>query len=154
MTLNARIVLAGLMLAIFLAMVATALTYPANAAFVPLVIGVPGAVLCLIQLATELRNARTPAASAAPARDVRQEWTMIGWLFGFVAGVVLLGFLLAAPLLLFAYLRIRAKAAYWLAILLALGGLGLIYGVFDYTLGVTLFEGLLTPIVTGWLGIS
>jgi hypothetical protein len=155
MALNARVILAGVMSAIFAAMVGMALSYPVDAAFVPLVIGIPGTVLCLIQLATELRAARSPAAAApGPVRDVRQEWIMYGWLVSFVASVVLLGFLVAAPLVLYAYLRFKAKAARWLAVVIALAGLALIYGVFDYTLGVTLWEGFLTPIVTGWLGLS
>ena len=153
MTLNARIILAGLMLAIFGAMVAAAFTYPTKAAFVPLVIGVPGTLLCLIQFGTELRAARTTAATA-PARDVRREWVMYGWIVGFVASVTLLGFLIAAPLVLYAYLRFNAKAPQWLAGLIAAGGLALIYGVFEYTLGVELFEGLLTPIVAGWFGLA
>jgi hypothetical protein len=153
MTLNVRIILAGLMFCIFAAMVGMASTYPANAAFVPLVIGVPGTVLCLIQLGVELRTARA-GRTTAPARDVRGEWLMFAWLFGFVASVILFGFLVAAPFVLFAYLRFKAKAPYWLCGLIALGGLALVYGVFEYTLQVTLFEGLLTPIVTSWLGLS
>jgi hypothetical protein len=153
MTLNARIFLAGLMLALFGAMTGTALGYPAKAAFVPLVIGVPGTVLCLIQLVTELRasSSRTEAPST---RDVRREWVMFGWIVGFVTTVTLLGFLVAAPLVLYAYLRFNAKEPHWLAGLIAAGGLALIYGVFEYTLEVTLFEGLLTPIVAGWFGIA
>ena len=153
MALNAKIFLAGLMAVIFGSMVGMALGYPAKAAFVPLVIGVPGTVLCLIQLGVELRNVRLPG-KPGPVRNVRQEWTMFGWLVGFVLGVILLGFLVAAPILLFSYLRFRAKAPYWLAGLIAAGGLALIYGVFQYTLQVELFEGFLTPIVTGWLGIA
>jgi hypothetical protein len=153
MMLNARIFLAGLMLAVFGAMTAVALNYPAKAAFVPLVIGVPGTVLCLIQLGTELRASH--AGTAAPStRDVRREWVMFGWIVGFVATVTLLGFLVAAPIVLYAYLRFNAKEPHWLAALMALGGLALIYGVFEYTLEVTLFEGLLTPIVAGWFGIA
>jgi len=153
MTLNARVFLAGLMLALFGAMVSAALTYPAKAAFVPLVIGIPGTVLCLIQLGVELRHAQMGTAPAAK-RDVRREWVMFGWIVGFVASVTVLGFLVAAPLVLYSYLRFNAKEPHWLAGLIALGGLGLIYGVFEYTLEVTLFEGLLTPIVAGWFGIS
>jgi hypothetical protein len=151
MTLNAKLILAALMLAIFAAMAGTAFTYPAKAGFVPLVIGIPGTLLCLVQLITEIRHARQ--GLAPPKRDVRREWVMYGWIVGFVVTVVLLGFMLAAPIVLYAYLRFNAKEPRWVAALIAAGGLALIYGVFEYALQVELFEGLLTPIVAGWLGI-
>jgi hypothetical protein len=154
MTLNAKIILSGLMLAIFGAMVATAFSYPAQAALVPLVIGVPGTVLCLIQLGVELRHARESTGAPAKQRDVRREWVMYGWIVGFVVTVTLLGFMLAAPIVLYSYLRFNAKESHWLSALIAVGGLALIWGVFEYTLGVDLFEGLLTPIVAGWLGLD
>ena len=153
MTLNARTILAGLMLAIFAAMTATAITYPAKAAFVPLVLGVPGTVLCLVQLVTELR-ANQAGKTADKPRDVKREWVMFGWIVFFVVSVTLLGFIVAAPLVLYSYLRFNAKEPHWVAGLLAAGGLALIYGVFEYSLQVTLWEGLLTPIVAGWLGIA
>ena len=152
MTLNGKLILAGLMLAIFTAMVASALTYPAKAAFVPLVIGIPGTVLCLIQFGVELRHARQGVPPST--RDVRREWVMYGWIVGFVVAVVLLGFLVAAPIVLYSYLRFNAKEPHWVAGLIAAGGLALIYGVFEYTLEVSLFEGLLTPILASWLGLS
>jgi|SRR6185312_10402171 hypothetical protein len=153
MTLNARTILAGLMLAIFAAMTATALSYPAKAAFVPLVLGVPGTVLCLIQLVTELRANQAGKIDSKP-RDVKREWVMFGWIVGFVVAVTVLGFIVAAPLVLYCYLRFNAKEPHWVAGLVAAGGLALIYGVFEYTLQVTLWEGLLTPLVAGWLGIA
>lgn len=153
MTLNARIILAGLMLALFAAMTAAALSYPAKAAFVPLVIGIPGTVLCLIQLGTELRASHAGKTDDKP-RNVKREWVMFGWIVGFVVAVTLLGFLIAAPLVLYAYLRFNAKEPHWVAGLMAVGGLALIYGVFEYTLEVTLWEGLLTPVVAGWFGIA
>src|SRR3954468_21770212 len=153
MTLNARVMLSGLMLAIFAAMTATALSYPAKAAFVPLVLGVPGTVLCLIQFATELRASQAGKTDEKP-RDIKREWVMFGWIVGFVVTVTLLGFIVAAPLVLYFYLRFNAKEPHWLAGLIAAGGLALIYGVFEYTLQVTLWEGLLTPVVAGWFGIA
>ena len=153
MTLNAKTILAGVMLAIFAAMSATAFAYPTKAAFVPLVIGIPGTVLCLIQLGVELRHLRDGTAQPS-TRNVRREWIMYGWIIAFVIGVVLLGFMVAAPILLYAYLRFDAKEPHWLAGLIAIGGLALIYGVFEYTLQVDLFDGLLTPLVADWLGIA
>ncbi len=50
-----------LMLAIFVAMVGTAATYPADARFMPFVIGIPAIGLCLLQLFIDLK--RKPAAA-------------------------------------------------------------------------------------------
>jgi hypothetical protein len=47
------------MLAIFAVMVGMAAYYPPQARFMPFVIGIPGLVMCLIQLALEIRDARS-----------------------------------------------------------------------------------------------
>ena len=47
------------MLAIFVAMVGIATQYPPQARFMPFVIGIPGIVMCLIQLVLEIRDARS-----------------------------------------------------------------------------------------------
>lgn len=69
MTINSRVIFTGLMLAIFVAMDAMATTYPYKAWLMPLVVGLPGAALCLFQLFVELRKAApVPGASAPVAR--------------------------------------------------------------------------------------
>ena len=49
------------MLAIFTVMVGMATQYPPQARFMPFVIGIPGIVMCLIQLVLEIRAARSGA---------------------------------------------------------------------------------------------
>jgi len=65
--------------------------------------------------------------------------------------VVAFGFVLAAPVMLFAYLRFRSRESWWLSLLLPLAVLAMLYGVFQLALGVPLFEGLVTPLITDWL---
>ncbi len=60
------------MLAIFVVMVGIAAQYPPQARFMPLVIGIPGIALCLLQLFLEFRESRKPKASE-PA-DTRSEF--------------------------------------------------------------------------------
>ena len=48
----------GLMLAIFLGFLAVATTYPVSASLMPYVVGIPGALLCLLQVWIELRSGR------------------------------------------------------------------------------------------------
>jgi Tripartite tricarboxylate transporter TctB family len=55
---SGRIFMSAVMLAIFVVMVGLATQYPPQARFMPLVIGIPGFVLCLFQLAIEIRARR------------------------------------------------------------------------------------------------
>ena len=55
--LNGRVLIAFVMFAIFVAMVAVALGYPAQARFMPLVVGVPGIAFTLLELIREVRHA-------------------------------------------------------------------------------------------------
>jgi hypothetical protein len=57
---NGRIVIAFVMFAIFVVMVGVALTYPPQARFMPLVVGLPGIALTLFELTREVRRALHP----------------------------------------------------------------------------------------------
>lgn len=57
------------MLAIFVVMVGIATQYPPQARFMPLVIGIPGIVLCLLQLFLEFRESRKPQSETAGIRN-------------------------------------------------------------------------------------
>jgi len=57
---NGRIVIAFVMFSIFVVMVGVALTYPAQARFMPLVVGLPGIGLTLFELIREVRRALHP----------------------------------------------------------------------------------------------
>lgn len=143
-----------LMLAIFTTMVVMALGFPANARFMPLVVGLPGIALCLLQLVLDLRGAqRARPRVAGPPQEgdgedfgrhtVRMEW--LSWLYFvlFIGGVLLFGFLLAAPVLIAAYLRREAGVRSGRALIA--GGLSAVvmYLLFQQALGFRLFEGLL-----------
>jgi Tripartite tricarboxylate transporter TctB family len=53
------------MLAIFTVMVGVASTYPPDARFMPLTVGIPAIALCLLQLALDLYRRRTPESDEA-----------------------------------------------------------------------------------------
>ncbi len=75
---------------------------------------------------------------------------MVLFIYGcgaFVLAVVAFGFLFAAPVMLFAYLRGRSRESWWISLLLPLLVLGMLYGLFEVVLGVPLFEGLVTPLI-------
>ena len=69
---SGKIFMSAVMLAIFVVMVGIATQYPPQARFMPLVVGIPGVALCLLQLFLELRERSLPKASA-PA-DTRSEF--------------------------------------------------------------------------------
>jgi hypothetical protein len=146
-TINSRVVFTGLMLAIFIAMDAMALTYPYKAGLMPLVVGLPGAALCLFQIIVELRRPGDAPVMSAP---VSRELQMFGWLAGFAAAILLLGFLIAVPLMLYLYLRFDSHESQWLSLTIALAGVAVIYGVFDQLLAVQLWDGFLPPMITDW----
>lgn len=79
---SGKIFMSAVMLAIFTVMVGMATQYPPQARFMPLVIGIPGIVLCLFQLFLELRAHRRPMAR--DSADTRSEYTKAQEVAGFV----------------------------------------------------------------------
>lgn len=148
MTLNGRVAHASLMLAIFVGMDAMAATYPFKAALMPLVVGVPGAALCLYRLWVEVR--RVPVEKS-DGRIIRRELQLLGWWSGFIGGIVLFGFAIATPILLYSYLRFDSREPHWRALLVAAGGFAVVYGIFATLLSVQLWPGFLPPMVSDLL---
>jgi hypothetical protein len=124
------------------------INYPAKAASIPLIIGGIGGALSFLQLILELRASRSPAFEERI--ELNKDLPIYLWIWVFVLAIVGFGFLIAAPVMLFVYLRFRSKESWRLSIGLALGVLGLLYGLFQVALGVPLFEGLLTPMISNW----
>jgi hypothetical protein len=122
--------------------------YPPEAASMPLIIGGVGAALSLLQLIRELRASR---GAYEEQIDLRKDVPIYLWVWGFVLAVVAFGFVIAAPVMLFAYLRWRSKESWWLCLLLPAVVLAILYGLFETVLGVPLFEGLATPPIEDWL---
>ena len=121
--------------------IVAALDYPPAAAEMPLVVCGFGALLSLLQLIVELRASR---AAGEDAIDLGKDMPIYLWVWAFVLGVVALGFVVAAPVVLFAYLCFRSRESWWLSGLLSLAVVAFLYGVFQVGMGVPLFEGLLT----------
>jgi hypothetical protein len=141
--------LSGTFLVIFASAALVArLSYPAAAASMPMIIGGVGAALSLLQLIRELRASR---GAYEEQIDLRKDLPIYLWVWAFVIAVVAFGFVIAAPVMLFAYLRWRSAEAWWLCLLLPAAVLAILYGLFETVLGVPLFEGLVTPLIEDWL---
>ena len=175
------------MLVIFTVMVGVASTYPAEARFMPFVVGIPAIALCLLQLALDLYRRRAPATDndrdplkqaedqvariagrrvqfdmpsenalfTASEHDehVRVHREIIVWSYflGLIAGILLLGFRIAVPVFLVAFLRYQAGVRWGSALLY--GGLGALalYLLFEKVLRVSLHAGFLTDLIVSRL---
>lgn len=151
-------VLTFVMLAIFSTMVLTAIRYPAGARLMPLVVGIPGILLCLVQIALDIRQDRRVGSGAQATEDddrpdrVGRELAMWGYFLAFIAGLLMLGFWISVPAMLIVFLRNEAKASWTKVLTLTVLATGTLYLVFAVTLQVRLFPGFLTPVVGRWLG--
>ena len=152
MILNGRILTTTAMLAIFAGMSLMAVGYPDKARFLPLLVGVPGTLMCLAQLVFDVRSAlqgRAAEDTAEATLEHPREVKMFFWLALFFIGIMSFGFLYAAPVLVFAYLRFGEKEPWKTAILGGFGAWVILYGVFTRLLELFLFEGFLTRLLIG-----
>lgn len=132
------------MLAIFAGMVAMATAYPAEGRFLPFVIGIPGTVLCAIQLAIEINTARRESGrrlTEDERRNLRVAAVLFGWLIGFMVTILLFGFLFSMPVLLFAFLRWHQRESFAVSATLAGGGMIGMWLVFHLLLKLPLHAG-------------
>lgn len=137
------------MLAIFSAMTIIALGFPDKARMMPLLVGVPGTLLALAQLISDFRAVDPDKQFAEGEVERRRERHMLGWIAAFLAGVLGFGFLIAAPLLVFAFLRFGQRESWTVAIVSGVGVWVILYAVFTRMLGLFLFEGLVLPLLIG-----
>ena len=168
--------LTGLMLLIFAGMVGIALQYPEGARMMPLVVGIPGIALCLLQLVLDAKNAEAgafgyrfkaapkagkpeTAAIAVPGEEeefgphtVRGELTMGFYFVAFIAAVLVFGFYVSVPVMLISFLRREADASWRLTLGLGLGATLVMFLMFSVLLHIRLHPGFITPMVMRALG--
>ena len=118
----------------------TALRWPPKAALFPLVMGIPLLVLAVAQLVMDLRE-RPPATPEA-----RRAWGILAWMVGFIVLVLLLGFPLAVPVFVLAYLVTSGRESWLLSVVLAAAAWGAFYVLFQRLLHFPFEDGL----ITGW----
>lgn len=170
---NFSTLLTVVMLVIFSVMVAMAFQFPADARFMPFIVGIPGIVLCLVQLLVDWRKAQTvmvsPEAQALPAlrgvtlpdtgepalsegETVRREIVMWIYFLAFVGGLLLFGFWIAVPIMLVSFLRLQAKLSWQAALAAGLGASLLLYLIFEVLLRIRLHPGFATGFIFNALG--
>ena len=138
--------------------VASAWHWPFKAAFFPLAVGVPLAVLAGVQLVLDLRGRGGPAAGPAIdfqlGTDVadkvarRRAAGLFAWIAGFVVLVALVGFPIAVPIFMASYLGLESGAGWRMATGLTIAAWAFFYGVFQWLLRLPFESGW----VQTWLG--
>lgn len=155
MTFDSKILTTVAMLSLFGGACLLALGLPGKAAFMPLLIGIPGVLLCSAQLALDIREARAEsrkplAEGAAPAEETeaaadgsRSELEMFVWLGVFTALLLGFGFVVGGPIAVLLFVHFEKKNN-WLNAMFAAGGtFAVLFGIFIWILELTLFRGFL-----------
>lgn len=129
------------MLAVFLAFVVPALFFHPEARVMPLLVGVPGAMLCFWQLLVEFN---TEDGETGGGKIVsRSELAIALWLLAFIVGIVALGFSFGASPIVAFYLYFVAKERPRTALIAGIFCFALMYVFFERIMNMQLFEGLL-----------
>lgn len=131
--------------------VVAAWSWPWKAALFPLVIGVPVFVLATVEMLWVLLGTTERGAVKdfqmshdLPDREIlRRTAAAAGWIVGFFAAILLLGFPLAVALFVFLYLKLQGKESWLFSALFTAAAWLFFYGLFDRLLHL--------PFPDGWL---
>jgi putative Ca2+/H+ antiporter (TMEM165/GDT1 family) len=140
MIFEGRIVVSLIMLALFAGMVGYAFTFPADARFLPWVIGIPGLLFCIGQLIIELRDRTTEERDPT---ERRRELKMFAWFVAFIVAILLFGFVYAGPVLVAAYLYFDWHERPIVVVTSAIVAFAVLFGIFEWALELRLFGGFL-----------
>ncbi len=169
------------MLGIFVVLVAIASGYPANARFMPFVVGFPAIALCVLQLFLEWRQRRASREPGAAEADVapagarhgiailaqtlpvpeaqltrretlRKEAVLWAYFLALLGGILVLGFWPTIPLFLIGFLRYQAKASWPLTLMLSSAASGVLYLALEQAFRLELHRGFLTQFISDLIG--
>jgi hypothetical protein len=128
----------------------------------PWAIGIPMLILAIVQVIFDLKGVKAKESTDAapvdfqftqtvePAIAKKRAITMFSWLFGFFVAVLLVGFSIAIPLMMFTYMKFQGKESWVLSLVLTVIAFIFYYMLFVRVLNLPFPEGLLLP----WLGLS
>jgi putative tricarboxylic transport membrane protein len=143
MMINRKAVTSIVMLIIFLVFVGQALTFGAQARIMPLLIGIPGIIFCILQILLDARGGNDGVAGTryfSPG-----ELPVMGWIVGTIVLVTAFGFSFGAPPMVAAYLLVIAKEKLRTAVAGAVVCFLMFYVLFERLMGAQLFHGLAMP---------
>jgi hypothetical protein len=140
--------------------VAMAWSWPWKAALFPLVIGIPLFCLATVEVLWEFLGRKDSGTEAGGAKDfqisqevpraevVKRGVVAAGWISGFFAAIVLLGFPVAVPLFVLLYLKLEAREGWILSVAMTAAVWALFYGLFDRLLHLPFPQGWLLSLVS------
>ena len=127
----------------------TAWGWPSKAALFPLAIGIPlfclaaAEALWVLLGAGEKRTEAMDFQVSTGTGSLRRAAVAAGWMLGFFAAIVLLGFPIAVPLFVLLYLKLQGREGWSVSLIMTLAVWGVFYGLFDLLLHLPFPAGLL-----------
>lgn len=148
MIFNARTLTTLAMFVLFAGACLMAMQLPQKAAFMPLLIGVPGTLLCAAQLVIDVIRVRRDgsefrAAETADDNSGQSETAAFLWLGLFSVALIGFGFVVGGPLIVGAFVRFSSRDSVPTALFAMAGTFAVLYGVFIWLLELSLFRGLI-----------
>ena len=131
------------MLIIFFVFVIQAFSFGSQARIMPLLIGLPGIVFCVIQIVLDVR--RESESAAEKRYFLPGELPVMAWIVASVLMVTAFGFSFGTPPMVAAYLLFIAKERPRTAIISAAVCFLMFYVLFERMMGAQLFHGLIVP---------
>ncbi len=172
MKLKGEFIFEVLILGVIIGFVSYSLSYSPTARLLPLVVGIPGIIFAVLQLIGSIPGVSKRLEKLSSTKDLfgtkgikpteeAQEseeeaekvstpaWIIFVWIVGFTGLIVLFGYLVAVPVLVFSFLKFRSEASWLYSILSAVGIEVVMYGGFVLLLNVFLYEGLVFILIAG-----
>jgi hypothetical protein len=143
---DGRLAVSVMMLAIFAFFVGQALAFRPEARSMPLLVGIPAILLCLLQIALDLRMRSNTVTQSAILLVKERPITM--WLLAFFLAIVGFGFAYGAPPMVAAYLYFAARERPAVVIAGGIFSIVVLSFVFERLLKVPLFEGLISAFLS------
>lgn len=153
MQLNGRTLFSGVILLVALWALYATRDWPSNTALYPRVVSVPFILLATAEFVLSLRgrdggeggramDVQMPTVTT-PEIAIRRTMTTIFWLLGFFGGIWLLGFPVAVPIFVFAYLKFQGRESWVMSIGLAAAAWAGFYVLFVRLLHLPFLQGIL-----------
>lgn len=140
----------GIWLMVLFAVV-TAFDFHPSARIIPHIAGFPTLLFATIMTAREVAwlRARRGQGEAIDRSGLRADIEAFAWFAGYSVGVIVLGFAIASPLFMVAFLRIYGRQPWLRTVLLTTLVVGVAVFVFDGVFGIRVYDGWLPARITG-----
>lgn len=155
MRFNGAVIFNIFLVLVFAAVIIVSLGYSYRARLTPLVIGIPGLLVTVITLFFELKKSiikhdpsdeEQSAAALEKSKNkekVRKEIIALSWLAGLFILIYVVGFIIAIPIYLFLYLKVKSDEKLVFSSLFSLITWGALYVFFVLILHIPLYPGII-----------